>query len=63
MLFELNGVRREVTVVDQSAADQVKKAPMADPEDKMQIGAQIPAPSAKSLSKRATRSPPAKCWL
>ena len=50
VLFELNGVRREVTVVDQSAADQVKK-PHGRPEDKMQIGAQIPGAVSKSLSK------------
>ena len=62
VLFELNGVRREVTVTDNSAADQVKKVPMADPDDKLQIGAQIPAPSARSSLKRATPSRPARCW-
>ncbi|MBS5651000.1 pyruvate carboxylase [bacterium 210917-DFI.7.65] len=55
VLFELNGVRREVTVVDQSAADQVKKAPMADPEDKMQIGAQIPGAVSKIFVKKGDK--------
>ena len=52
VIFELNGVRREVTVVDQSAADQVKKVPMADPEDKLQIGAQIPGAVSKIFVKK-----------
>ena len=52
MLFELNGVRREVTVTDNSAADQVKKVPMADPDDKLQIGAQIPGAVSKIFVKK-----------
>lgn len=55
MLFELNGVRREVTVVDRSAADQVKKAPMPSPEDKMQIGAQIPGAVSKIFVKKGDK--------
>ena len=55
VLFELNGVRREVSVVDQSAADQVKKVPMADPDDKMQIGAQIPGAVNKIFVKRGDK--------
>ena len=52
VLFELNGVRREVTVTDNSAADQVKKVPMADPDDKLQIGAQIPGAVSKIFVKK-----------
>ena len=52
VLFELNGVRREVTVVDHSAADQVKKVPLADPENKLEIGAQIPGAVSKIFVKR-----------
>ena len=52
VIFELNGVRREVSVVDKSAADQVKKVPMADPDDKMQIGAQIPGAVSKIFVKK-----------
>lgn len=40
--FELNGMRREVDVPDPQAADTVKKAVMANPDDKSQIGASIP---------------------
>ena len=40
--FELNGMRREVSVPDPSAADSVKQVTLADPEDKSQIGASIP---------------------
>ena len=40
--FELNGMRREVTVPDPNAQDHSKKVTMADPEDKSQIGASIP---------------------
>ncbi len=40
--FELNGMRREVTVPDPHAVDTTKQTVMADPEDKSQIGASIP---------------------
>ncbi|MDR3277135.1 MAG: biotin/lipoyl-binding protein, partial [Oscillospiraceae bacterium] len=40
--FELNGMRREVTVSDPSAADTSKSVRLADPEDKSQVGASIP---------------------
>ena len=40
--FELNGMRREVSVPDPSAAASVKQVTLADPEDKSQIGASIP---------------------
>ena len=40
--FELNGMPREVAVPDPKASADVKKVPMADPEDKSQVGASIP---------------------
>ena len=40
--FELNGMRREVSVPDPQAAASVKQVTLADPEDKSQIGASIP---------------------
>ena len=40
--FELNGIRREVKVADPEAQKYIVKVPMADPEDKSQVGASIP---------------------
>ena len=40
--FELNGMRREVAVVDPNAKDQGASVVMADPNDRNQIGAPIP---------------------
>ncbi|MDD4510476.1 MAG: pyruvate carboxylase subunit B, partial [Oscillospiraceae bacterium] len=40
--FELNGIRREVAVPDATATATLKQVPMADPEDKSQVGASIP---------------------
>ncbi len=40
--FELNGIRREVQVPDPVAKDSIIKIPMADPENKAEIGASIP---------------------
>ena len=40
--FELNGMRREVNVPDPKAPDTARKAVLADPEDKGQVGASIP---------------------
>ena len=42
VLFELNGMRREVAVVDPKAKDSATKFPVADPMDEGQIGASIP---------------------
>ncbi|MBR3866595.1 MAG: pyruvate carboxylase, partial [Butyricicoccus sp.] len=42
VLFELNGMRREVAVPDASAAETVKMTVLADPEDKGQVGAPMP---------------------
>ncbi len=40
--FELNGIRRDVRVPDPEAQKFIVKVPMADPEDKSQVGASIP---------------------
>jgi len=40
--FELNGMRRDVAVPDPSATVLVEQRPIADPEDKSQVGASIP---------------------
>ena len=40
--FELNGIRREVKVPDPEAQKHIVKVPMADPENKSEIGASIP---------------------
>lgn len=50
--FELNGMRREVVVPDKSADQTKASVPMADPDDKMQIGAAIPGAIGKVLVKK-----------
>ncbi len=40
--FELNGMRREVSVPDPNATSIAKSVTMADPENKSEIGASIP---------------------
>ncbi|MBQ9931006.1 MAG: biotin/lipoyl-binding protein, partial [Firmicutes bacterium] len=45
--FELNGVRREVAVVDAAAQADVVNVPMIDPEDKSHVGASIPGAVSK----------------
>lgn len=40
--FELNGMRREVEVLDPNAAVTVNKAVIVNPDDKSQVGASIP---------------------
>ncbi|MDR2502036.1 MAG: biotin/lipoyl-binding protein, partial [Oscillospiraceae bacterium] len=45
--FELNGMRREVSVADPSTTGSVKQVALADPEDKSQVGASIPGMIAK----------------
>ncbi|MEG1988808.1 MAG: pyruvate carboxylase, partial [Oscillibacter sp.] len=49
--FELNGIRRDVQVPDEEAQKSIVKVPMADPEDKSQVGASIPG----AVSKVAVR--------
>lgn len=45
--FELNGIRRDVQVPDEAAQKEIVKVPMADPEDKSQVGASIPGAVSK----------------
>ena len=45
--FELNGIRREVQVPDEAAQQSIVKVPMADPEDKSQVGSSIPGAVSK----------------
>lgn len=42
VMFELNGIRREVAVTDRSAKVTVESIPMADPSDLSHVGASIP---------------------
>ena len=42
VLFELNGMRREVVVPDEQAGQDGPRTRLADPEDKGQIGAPMP---------------------
>lgn len=42
VLFELNGMRREVAVMDPNAKDTATKFPVADPAEPGQVGASIP---------------------
>ena len=51
LTFELNGRARECVILDQSIQTETKKRTKADPADKMQVGAPIPAMvSAVSIS-------------
>ena len=45
--FELNGIRREVTVPDEEAQKTLVKVAMADTDDKCQVGASIPGAVSK----------------
>ena len=40
--FELNGMRREVTVRDPHASEETRQATLADESDPMQVGTSIP---------------------
>ncbi len=53
--FELNGARREVSVPDNNSTVMAVKVPMADPDDKSQIGASIPGAVAKVLVKKGDK--------
>ena len=53
--FELNGIRREVTVPDEAAQKNIVKVPMADPNDKSQVGASIPGAVSKIAVKVGDR--------
>ena len=49
--FELNGIRRDVQVPDEEAQKTIVKVPMADPNDKSQVGASIPGAVGKVVVK------------
>jgi pyruvate carboxylase len=51
MLFELNGIRREVAVPDKSAEGQQSKNVLANLEDPKQIGSSLPGAVSKVLVK------------
>ena len=55
VMFELNGMRREVAVPDPSAEGRGHRAVMADPEDKGQVGASIPGMVSKIHVKAGDR--------
>ncbi len=55
VLFELNGMRREVAVPDEHAENKIEHAVLADPEDKSQIGASIPGMVSKVCVKPGDR--------
>src|SRR5262249_4706634 len=42
VFFEVNGMPREVQVVDRSLASSVRESPKADPADPNQVGAPLP---------------------
>ena len=50
--FELNGIRRDVQVPDEEAQKNIVKVPMADPEDKSQVGSSIPGMVSKVCVKQ-----------
>ena len=52
MLFELNGMRREINVQDKHAKASVHAVEKADPDDVMQVGASIPGAVSKVLVKK-----------
>ena len=45
--FQLNGVRRDVTVPDKEAMESVAQIVMADPKDKGQVSSSIPGAVSK----------------
>lgn len=49
VLFELNGMRREVAVPDPKAPDKKEHVQLADPTDKAQVGAPMPGAVARVL--------------
>jgi len=53
--FELNGMRREVAVADNEAMATIVSAPIADQDDKSQVGASIPGAVGKVLVKNGDK--------
>lgn len=50
VMFELNGMRREVAVPDPVAGAAVRKVPLADPADKCQVGVSLPGMVSKVMA-------------
>ena len=50
--FELNGMRREVTVRDPHASEQTRQATLADESDPLQVGTSIPGMVSKLCVKQ-----------
>lgn len=55
VLFELNGMRREVAVPDEHAETKASHTVLADPADKSQVGASIPGMVSKVCVKAGDR--------
>ena len=53
--FELNGMRREVTVRDPHASEQTRQATLADESDPLQVGTSIPGMVSKLCVKQGDR--------
>ncbi len=51
VIFELNGIRREIAVPEKNAQSKAIKVKMADPTNKYQVGASIPGTVSKILVK------------
>lgn len=51
VIFEMNGARRELAIKDRTAVASIANAVMADPEDPMQIGSNIPGMVSKIMVK------------
>ena len=49
MIFELNGIRREVAVADPALSTEAVQVRLADPEDRSQIGSSLPGAVSKVL--------------
>lgn len=55
MLFELNGIRREVSVQDKNAEAVGKKVRIADSQDQRQVGSSLPGAVSKILVKEGQK--------
>ena len=51
VLFELNGMRREIAVLDPQAETSAEQVRLADPQDKAQVGAPMPGMVSRVLVK------------
>ncbi len=51
MIFELNGIRREVAVADPALQMEAEQVHMADPDDRTQVGSGLPGAVSKVLVK------------